>query len=216
MGAGGSVNDGAIDAAVKGVVGGEIPGLEIGILKPYLQHFLRMRKTGIPLGACEQAAKAKLQGDGLDPACLKPLETFLEKVGEQKESKHDCDWTGPQAEELLQAFGMTEQELKNSMSTAKTNLQSFSTLGFKRVSDYEDFQERYAGYSCEEALQRATDDGASEKQIKCLKANYEAQAKYATLDEKNHSARDQLYLEEAEAKYGREDERLLSGGNEKK
>ena len=51
MGAGGSVvSDGEVNIALHGVAGGRIPGLDVATLRPYLEKFLRMRKSGVPAG----------------------------------------------------------------------------------------------------------------------------------------------------------------------
>ena len=147
MGAAASLNnaEAVSNAALAAMADGSIPGLDTAALRPYLAKFLRMRKTGAPVGACYQAATHQMTQDGVDPSCLEPLNNYIRRwvddaeakgeqmqheggqgagaggggggggggygLGEAKAGGIDSylqERSGPAAEELLSAFGITE------------------------------------------------------------------------------------------------------------
>ena len=197
MGAAGSIGDAAVDATLRGVVDGEIPGLDTLKLRPYLEKFLRMRKAGSPVGACYQAATTQLRQEGVvDIRCLEPLEKYLQaKIDAQSEGKEQEEaddpngpkaeeqrmeyfrrMQGPKAEELLLAFGFTEEELKASMQNTRTNTHC-QKAGFGTTDDLQAFIQRYMHTDDpEDGLQRAIQDGATEKQLKFLKLHLHSHA----------------------------------------
>ena len=191
MGAASSINDQSVGVALKGIKDSAVPGLDIEALRPYLEKFLRMRKVGMPVRACYQAAWAKLIQDGIDPETLKPLEEFLEiHVGENNESKWTSDEdfyegfyrSGPEAEDLLSVFGFSEQELKHSMQNTKTNNWDTAYGGFDTPAEYHNFMERYLPLKMAEALIQARDDGATDAQVESLRMRLNSQAKYEELE----------------------------------
>ena len=145
MGAGGSVDANGVERVLEGISSGDIPDLDTQTLRPYLQKFLRMRKSRIPAGACYQAAVLQLRQDGVDVACLAPLEAYLEKrlVEDEKsiDAKSDGNYAhypdvdyirrreGPSAEELLGAFGVTEEELKAVTSSGVEGFDEVAEVG---------------------------------------------------------------------------------------
>jgi hypothetical protein len=193
MGAAGSINDDVVNTTLRGISAGQIAGLDTATLRPYLKKFLRMRKSGIPAGACYQAALHQIQGDNVDKKCLRPLEDYLhehtlrkENVSEGKDTDDDespyaeyfKQRSGPAAEELLEAFGMTEDELRSSMQTAKTN---------SHYGAAHEFLERYVGDTQEDALEQAIADGVAGKQLAWLKLHLESRAKYESSDHRAES-----------------------------
>jgi hypothetical protein len=178
-----------------------------------------MRKSGAPVGACVQAATSQLRNDGIDAACLKPLEDYVqmqvEQVKAQSEGKESEDdggaayfkaREGPTAEELLAAFGITEGELRTSMQTSKTNAHAEQS-GFDTAGDMKAFLTRYVHNSegAEESLRLATEAGHTKKQLAFLRVHLDLPYSRSRAASASEGAR--AASPKAEAK---------SGGNEAK
>eukprot|EP00619_Florenciella_sp_RCC1007_P008218 CAMPEP_0205903808 /NCGR_PEP_ID=MMETSP1325-20131115/332_1 /ASSEMBLY_ACC=CAM_ASM_000708 /TAXON_ID=236786 /ORGANISM="Florenciella sp., Strain RCC1007" /LENGTH=103 /DNA_ID=CAMNT_0053269499 /DNA_START=115 /DNA_END=423 /DNA_ORIENTATION=+ len=77
----------ASNAALAAVADGSIVGLDTAALRPYLAKFLRMRRSGAPVGACYQAAALQMSSDGVDVSCLDPLHDFIQKWVDDAEAE---------------------------------------------------------------------------------------------------------------------------------